>query len=121
MAKSLLWVQKIAKIPALPNFKGLPTRRVITITEKNIILFDTRIDKRNSQLTWLSSSSARDMNMRDGRENVPTKVLIPFASVSEIKFIRPAEYLKCKKNNGYSFWNVTTVYLPAYYYNETLC
>lgn len=81
----------MAKIPALPNFRGLPTSRVINITEKNIILFDTSIDNRNSQLTWLNSSSARDMNISEGKENVPTKVLIPFASVSEIRFIRPAE------------------------------
>lgn len=94
IAKSLLWVQKIAKIPAAANLLGLPINKVITITEKNTILFAISTDAKNNQLTWLRSSCAKDIKMRDGNEKVPIKELIPFASVSEIRFIRPAKYLK---------------------------
>lgn len=93
IAKSLLCVQNIAKMPALSNFKGLVTKRVIIITAKNTILFAISIDKRKSQLTSPSSNSANDINIRAGKEKVPTNVPIPLASVSEIKFILPAKYL----------------------------
>lgn len=93
IAKSLLCVQNIAKIPALSNFRGLVTNKVIIITEKNTILFATNIDKRKSQFTSPNSNSAKDRNIRAGSEKLPTKVPIPLASVSEIKFIRPAKYL----------------------------
>lgn len=94
IAKSLLCVQNIAKMPALPKLIGLPTNIVTTITEKNTMLLAIKIDKRNVQLTEVKSSCANDININDGNENVPTKVLMPLASVSDIRFIRPAKYLK---------------------------
>lgn len=94
MAKSLLWVQKIAKIPALPRFRGLNTDNVIIKTLKNTILFDINIDRRKIQLTELRSNLTRDMKIRLGKENVPTNIFMPFTSVSNTQFIRPAKYLK---------------------------
>lgn len=91
IAKSLLCVQNIAKIPARPTLTGLPTNNVTIITAKNTILFAINIDNKNSQLTADKSNSANDMKINDGKANVPTNVFIPFASVSEIKFIRPAK------------------------------
>lgn len=78
-------------MPALPKFIGLPTSMVTMITEKKTTLFAINIDKRNSQFTELKSSCASDMNINEGRENVPTNVLIPLASVSDIKFVLPAK------------------------------
>lgn len=94
IAKSLLCVQNIPNIPALPKLIGLPTNRVIIITEKNTIALATNIERRNIQFTELKSSSAKDIKIKDGKANVPTNVFNPFASVSDIKFIRPAKYLK---------------------------
>lgn len=94
IAKSLLCVQNIAKIPARPKFIGRPTNKVIIITAKNTIDLAINIETKNIQFTELKSSSASDIKIKDGREKVPTNVLKPFASVSEIKFMRPAKYLK---------------------------
>lgn len=90
MAKSLLCVQNIAKIPALPKFIGLLTNSVMTRTVKNTSPFAMSIDNRNNQFTELKSNWAKDIKISDGSEKVPTNILIPFASVSETIFIRPA-------------------------------
>lgn len=60
-------------------------------TAKKTIDFAMSIDSRNVQLTDVRSSCASDMKINDGSENVPTNVLMPFASVSDIKFILPAQ------------------------------
>lgn len=93
-AKSLLCVQNIANIPALPRFIGFETSSVTAITEKNIIPLANRIASRNIQLTVLKSRRASDRNMRDGKAKVPTNVAIPLDSVEETTFRRPATYLK---------------------------
>lgn len=97
MAKSLLCVQKMAKMPARPRFKGLPTNKVIIITAKNTTPFAINTEVKNSQFTEERFKVASDIKIRDGNEKVPTKVLMPFASVSDIIFMRPAKYLKFKK------------------------
>lgn len=91
IAKSLLCVQNIAKIPARPKFTGRPTSSVTIITVKNTKLFAINIESKNNQFTELRSSSAKDIKINDGRAKFPTNVLIPFASVSEIRFMRPAK------------------------------
>lgn len=93
-AKSLLCVQNIANIPALPKLIGLPTNRVTTITEIKTMVLDMRIDNRNIQFTLLRFNSAMDIKIKDGNENVPTNVFIPLASVSLTRFMRPAKYLQ---------------------------
>lgn len=71
---------------------------LMIITDKNTRLLATRMESRKNQLTVVNSSSARDMKMSAGRENVPTKVLMPFPSVSEMRFMRPAAYLERKRH-----------------------
>lgn len=85
-------MQKIANIPARPKLMGLPTRRVIIITVVKTMVFEIRIERRKSQFTDDRFNCAKDMKIREGRENVPTNVLMPFDSVSEMRFIRPAKY-----------------------------
>lgn len=55
-AKSLLCVQNIANIPALPRFSGLDTSMVTIITPKNTKPLARSIANRNVQLTVLKSS-----------------------------------------------------------------
>lgn len=55
-AKSLLCVQNIANIPALPKFKGLDTSIVIIMTPKKTIPLANSIARRNVQLTVLKST-----------------------------------------------------------------
>lgn len=81
----------MANMPALPKLKGLATSKVRAITHTNTMLLEISMERRKSQLTDVSSSFAKDMKIREGRENVPTNVFMPFASVSEIMFIRPAK------------------------------
>lgn len=118
IAKSLLCVQNIANIPARPKFNGRPTSNVIIITEKNTILLAIKIDNRNNQLTEPNSNSAKDIKISEGNENVPTNVLIPLASVSDIRFMRPAKYLK---NNSLHLTSTKIKYLPADNNGKTLC
>lgn len=72
MAKSLLCVQKIANIPALPKFSGRTTNNVINITEKNAIDLEIRIANRNLQLTVPKLISDNEMKIKLGNANVPT-------------------------------------------------
>lgn len=90
----------MANIPARPKLCPLLTTNKVTITtERNTMVFETRIESRNFQFTEVKSSCAKDMKIKEGSENVPTKVFMPFASVSEIRFIRPAKYLENKNKN----------------------
>lgn len=83
-------MQNIANSPARPALTGRRTSKVTIMTEKKTIPLAIKIARRNRQLTEVRSSLASDMKIRDGSEKVPTKVLRPFASVSEIKLRRPA-------------------------------
>lgn len=66
----------------------------MAMTEKKIIDFEIRIDRRNVQFTVCQLSSTSDKNMSEGRANVPTNVLRPFVSAFEMIFRRPARYLR---------------------------
>lgn len=94
MAKSLLCVQNIAKIPARPKFMGRDTNSVMIITRKNTIAFETNIANKKVQFTVLQSNSTNDINIRQGNANVPTNVFNPFASELVMILRRPAMYLK---------------------------
>lgn len=65
-------------------------------TARNTIVFEIKIESRKFQLTVLQLSSASDRKITDGRANVPTKVLRPFASVLVMMFSRPARYLQAE-------------------------
>ena len=58
---------------------------MISITEKKTDALARRIDPRKAQLTEVIFRVQRVLNIRAGNANVPTNVLSPFASVSDMK------------------------------------
>ena len=72
IAKSLLCVQNIAKIPLLPRFNGRTTSNPISSTEKNTTDFEMKIAKRNLQFTVSHLTSDSERKIREGNANVPT-------------------------------------------------
>lgn len=80
----------MANSPALPRFNGRITRRLIIMTEKNTIAFDTSIEKRKFQFTTCQSNSTSDKKIRDGNANVPTNVLRPLVSEFDMILNSPA-------------------------------
>lgn len=83
-------MQNIAYIPALPKWTCLDTSKVTIITPKNTIPLASKIASKNVQLTVLKSNRAKDKNIKLGRAKVPTNVAIPFDSVDDTIFKRPA-------------------------------
>lgn len=90
MAKSLLCVQKMAKMPARPKFNGLVINSDTMPTAKNTIHFEMRMANRNIQFTVCQSNATSDVNINDGNANVPTNVFNPLVSAFVIIFSRPA-------------------------------
>ncbi len=72
MAKSLLIVQKMVKIPAFPISAGLVIISVITITKTAIIILATKTESTKFQFTESHLISSSDKKMVDGRAKVPT-------------------------------------------------
>lgn len=68
----------------------------INIAEKKELL---ALYKKNAFIgAYLKSSWAIDMNINEGKENVPTNVLRPFDSVCEMRLPLPAKYLLGKES-----------------------
>ena len=102
----------MAKRPDLLMSVGLVTRSVTMRTTEKTAALAVRTAARNFQFTELRSRVAIDRKMSDGRENVPTKVFNPLASVIEIIFSLPAIYLLIiDKINISHFWNITYIIL----------
>lgn len=90
MAKSLLCVQNIAKMPARPKLSGRVISSDTMPTAKKTMHFEIRMAVRKVQFTVLQSSATSDVNISDGNANVPTNVFKPFVSAFVIIFNRPA-------------------------------
>lgn len=90
IAKSLLCVQKIARIPARPKLSGRVISNDTMPTAKKMIHFEMRMAVKNVQLTVLQSSATSDVKISDGNANVPTNVFRPFVSAFVMIFDRPA-------------------------------
>lgn len=90
MAKSLLCVQNIAKMPALPKLVGLVIRSETIPTAKNTTHFEMRMANKNIQLTVFQSKVTSDVKISDGNANVPTNVFNPLVSALVIILSRPA-------------------------------
>ena len=67
------------------SYPSLVVKNVINNTEKKMIAFASRIAPRKVQFTEVKLSLQSVSNIRAGNANVPTKVLSPLVSVSEIK------------------------------------
>ena len=67
------------------SYPSLVVKNVINNTEKKMIAFASRIAPRKAQFTEVKLSLQSVSNIRAGNANVPTKVLSPLVSVSEIK------------------------------------
>ncbi len=94
MAKSFVCVQNMANNPALAVFVGFVTKTLMIKTRRNTISLETNIPKMNIQLTDDKSSLHKEINIKEGRENLPTKVFNPEVSRCTIMCVRPAMYLK---------------------------
>lgn len=90
IAKSLLCVQNIAKMPARPKFNGLVIRSETAPTAKNTIHLEMRTASRKIQLTDFQSKATSDVKISAGNANVPTNVFKPLVSAFVIIFNRPA-------------------------------
>lgn len=90
IAKSLLCVQNIDKIPARPKSSGRVISNETMPTAKNTIHFDIRMANKKIQLTVLQSNATNDVKINDGNANVPTNVFKPFVSAFVMIFKRPA-------------------------------
>lgn len=96
IAKSLLCVQNIAKIAALPKFLGFVIKIETIPTAKNTIHFEMSIANKKIQFTVFQSKVTSDVKISDGNANVPTNVLKPLVSAFVIILSRPAIYLKIR-------------------------
>lgn len=90
MAKSLLCVQNMGKMPARPKSSGRVISNDTMPTAKNTIHFEMRMASKNIQLTVFQSSATSDVKISDGNANVPTNVFKPLVSAFVIIFKRPA-------------------------------
>lgn len=90
MAKSLLCVQNMARIPARPKFNGRVINSDTMPTAKNTIHFEIRIANKKIQFTVFQSNATSDVKINDGNANVPTNVFKPLVSAFVIIFNRPA-------------------------------
>lgn len=90
MAKSLVWVQKIASNPARAGFVGRVTTTVMIMIRKKMIAFETNIARMNNQFTFDKSRVHNAKNIVDGNENFPTNVSNPEVSRGVIKCVLPA-------------------------------
>lgn len=90
IAKSLLCVQKIDKIPARPKSSGRVISNDTMPTAKNTIHLEIKMANKKSQLTVLQSNATNDVKISDGNANVPTNVFRPFVSAFVMIFNRPA-------------------------------
>lgn len=80
MAKSFVWVQKMARSPARATLVGRVTTTIMITTKKNMIVFEMNIARMNIQLTDDRSSLHSEIKINEGRENFPTKVFNPEVS-----------------------------------------
>ena len=67
------------------NYLSLVVKKVMIITEKKTEAFARSMAPRKVQFTEVIFNWHKVLNIRDGSANVPTNVLSPFASVSEMK------------------------------------
>merc|ERR1719427_20422 len=79
--KSLVWVQKMAKMEGREKDLGLLMMNSIPPTRMKMRVLETKMARRKLHLILLKLSFARDVKIRTGRENLPTNVFRPFASV----------------------------------------